>query len=402
MQEGRKVHARRCHLQLLPIQLIQIYDVVEDVAEGHGAQIDGIEVLALLLVQTAIQQDAAQTHYAIERRAQLVADGGDEGGLVTARLFQLLLVTLALGHIPPEPQQTDALATNISQRHLAHLETGLVTIGIDHPLLIGMDAVLHQHLAIGLQYLFGDGTTVDVPGREANQLILTAAGQLLHGVVATGELSLLVAVVDQIRRAVDEGADQGAALLQLGLGLLTARHLGLEIGQNLLTRHLDPPRLLNLLIQLGNVALQLDVHGLIPLPHLLQLAHHLGQALPGILQLIHHGGEEVGGPGRDQQTEEDRADYVDRIDGTTQQQGDPHLNAHRQQYDEKSQQQTEANDAKTGQPVYIILGPGGHRAHRQVPKEKQSHMITGDEGTGASSPPFPWHASLSATTIKNQ
>ena len=59
VQEGGEVHAARCYLQLAPIQFVQIYDVIEDIAQGDGAKIDGIEVLALLLFQPGIQQDAA-------------------------------------------------------------------------------------------------------------------------------------------------------------------------------------------------------------------------------------------------------------------------------------------------------------------------------------------------------
>jgi len=59
VQEGGEVHAARRYLQLAPIQFVQIYDVIEDIAQGDGAKIDGIEVLALLLFQPGIQQDAA-------------------------------------------------------------------------------------------------------------------------------------------------------------------------------------------------------------------------------------------------------------------------------------------------------------------------------------------------------
>ena len=208
-----------------------------------------------------------------------MADGGNKGGLVAARLLQLLLITLALGDIAPEAKQADALATTILQRHLAHLETGLVTIRILHPLLVGVQAVLLQHQAVRLQHLLGDGTGVDIPGCEADKLLLTAPGQLFHGVVTAGKLPLLVTVVNQIRRAIDKGAHQSAALLQLGLGPLPLCHLGLEIGQHLLTRNLDPPGLLDLLIQLGDIALQLLIERQIPLPHLLLLAHQLRQPL---------------------------------------------------------------------------------------------------------------------------
>ncbi len=155
--------------------------------------------------------------------------------------------------------------------------------------------------------------------------------------VTAGVYSLFITVEDQIRRTIDEGEQQDAALFQLLLCLLAAYHFRLEFAHRLLTRRLCLIGLLNLLVQLADIVLQLHVQCLIPLAHLLQFAHHVGQPLPGVLQFIHHSRQEVGGPRRHQQTEEYRTHDIDNIDGAAQQHSNANLDGHSHHYDEERQ-----------------------------------------------------------------
>ena len=122
-------------------------------------------------------------------------------------------MALPLGHIAPKAQHPQPLAARIEEGHLAHLKAGRVAIGIGHPLLIGARSVAGKHLLIGLLDPGGDLRWVDILGTQADQLPLLEPNQGLHRMVAAGEHPLLVAVVDEIGRAVDEGEQQGAALL---------------------------------------------------------------------------------------------------------------------------------------------------------------------------------------------
>lgn len=107
-EKGRQVHPHRGNLQPVPVNLVQVDDVIEDVAQGHGTDVNGIQTLALLGIQPRLLQDTAQADDAVERGPQLVADGRDEGGLLPAGLLQLLLMALLLGHIAPKPSTSTA------------------------------------------------------------------------------------------------------------------------------------------------------------------------------------------------------------------------------------------------------------------------------------------------------
>ena len=80
--EAGEVHRLVVELHLAPLELIHFDNVVEDIAEGDGADVNGLQVFQLLVVQLGIEQDAAQADDAVKRRTQLVADRGDKGGLL--------------------------------------------------------------------------------------------------------------------------------------------------------------------------------------------------------------------------------------------------------------------------------------------------------------------------------
>ena len=255
VEEGGQIQRSRRNLQPTTVELVQIDDVVEDVAERHRAQVDGLELLLLSGIEGRIHQHPAQSDDAIERGAQLVADGGDEGGLVPTRLLQLVLVLLALGDVATKAEQAEPLAEAVEEGHLAQLEVGLAAIRILQPLLIGERLVLGEDLLVGLHHLAGDVVLVDIERGQADEFRFHLAGELLHGAVATGELLVLVAVIDQIGGAVDEGAQEGGTLPQMQLGLLPLEHLVLQILDGLLAQGLGPVGLGDLGIEAADVLL---------------------------------------------------------------------------------------------------------------------------------------------------
>ncbi|MNG94583.1 hypothetical protein D3C79_535950 [compost metagenome] len=292
-----------------------------------------------------------------------MADGGDEGGLVAARLLQLVLVLLALCDVSAKAEQAEPLAEAVEEGHLAQLEVGLAAIGVLQPLLVSEGLVAGEDLLVRLHHLAGDVVLVDIERGQPDELGLHLAGQLLHGAVATGELLVLVAVVDQVRRAVDEGAQQGGTLPQVQLGLLPLEHLVLQILYGLLAQGLGPVGLGYLGIEAADVLLQLAVELEVALAHVLQLAHHAGQPLAGVLQLIHHDGEEIDGPGGHQQAEEHRAHQVNDIHCATQKLGHAHLDRHGQHYDARRQQHAETDQPQLGHQVDVVLRPGFDLLH---------------------------------------
>ncbi len=213
----------------------------------------------LLGIERRIHQHAAQAHDAVERGAQLVADGGDESGLVAARLLQLVLILLALGDVTAKAKQTEPLAEPVEEGHLAQLEVGLAAIGILQPLFVGERLVAGEDQLVGLHHLVGDLLLVDVERGQTDELGLRLAGQLLHGAVAAGELFVFVSVVDQIGGAVDEGAQQGGALPEMKLGFFALEHFVFQILNGLQTQALGPVSLGNLGVEATDVLLQLAV-----------------------------------------------------------------------------------------------------------------------------------------------
>ncbi|MNG94584.1 hypothetical protein D3C79_535960 [compost metagenome] len=69
VEEGGQVDAGGGYLQPAAIEFVEIDDVVEDVAERHRAQVNGLELLVLLGIERRIHQHPAEAHYAVERGA---------------------------------------------------------------------------------------------------------------------------------------------------------------------------------------------------------------------------------------------------------------------------------------------------------------------------------------------
>ncbi len=235
-----------------------------------------------------------------------------------------------------------AFAHPVVKRDLAQLETGLAAVGIHQPLFVGQRDVVAEHLLVGLNDLFGDLLAVDVERRQADQLLLTFAGQQLHRAVAAGELFVFVAVVDQIRRGIEEGTQQRRLLAQLNLRQLALFHLFGQLFHHLQALFFRLDTVGNLLIQLADIVFELLIELQIAVAHLFELVHQPRQPLARLFQLFHHHREKIDRPRGDQQAEEDRTHHVDAFHFAAQQHGHRHLHHHRQHHQRRGQQQREA------------------------------------------------------------
>ena len=186
---------------------------------------DRFQVFFLLAGQLGIQQNAAQPHNAIQRGAQFMADGGDEGGLVTAGALQRILIALTLGDIAAKAHQTMTFPHPVVIRHFADLKAGFAPVRIVQPLLIGQRNVMAEDLFIRLHHfccrLFG----IDILRFQVDQLLFAFPGQQFHGPVTAGELFIFITVEHQIRRRIEERAQERGLLFKLDLRHFTLFHL---------------------------------------------------------------------------------------------------------------------------------------------------------------------------------
>ena len=74
-QETGEVDLLIIQLDFAPLHFIHVDNIVENIPQRNGRDMDGFEVFFLLTGQLGIQQDTAQPDDAVERRTQLVADG---------------------------------------------------------------------------------------------------------------------------------------------------------------------------------------------------------------------------------------------------------------------------------------------------------------------------------------
>ncbi len=137
-----------------------------------------------------------------------------------------------------------------------------------------------EHLFVRFQHLSGRFIIIDIARRQANQLLFAFAGQQLHRAVAAGELFIDVAIEHQVRRGIQEGAQEGGLLFQLNLCLLTTRYLFAQLIHHLFACQLRLFTIADLLIQLRNGLFHLLIEFQIAGTHLFQLIHQPCQSLP--------------------------------------------------------------------------------------------------------------------------
>src|SRR4029078_3209165 len=84
--------------QLARPDLREVEDVVDDRDEAGGRPLDLLAVLALLRGERGLEQEADGTDHAVHRRADLVADRGQEGALGLCRFARRVARP---GELPP-------------------------------------------------------------------------------------------------------------------------------------------------------------------------------------------------------------------------------------------------------------------------------------------------------------
>ena len=153
--EAGEIHRLVIQLNLTPLHLIHINDIVEDIPQRHGGDMDSFQVFFLLRRQVSVQQNAAQTDNSVQRCAQFVADGGNKGSFIAAGALKRILIALALGNISTKTHQTMTFTDAIVIRHFADFKTGFAPIRIIEPLLIGQRHIMAKDFFIGFNDLFG-------------------------------------------------------------------------------------------------------------------------------------------------------------------------------------------------------------------------------------------------------
>ncbi len=83
-QEAGEIKRLIIQLHFTAFDFVHLNDIIKDVAQRDGRDVDGFQVFQLFLIKVGIQQNTAQANNAIKRRTKLVADRRDKGGLLPA------------------------------------------------------------------------------------------------------------------------------------------------------------------------------------------------------------------------------------------------------------------------------------------------------------------------------
>lgn len=86
-KEAGEINRLIIKLDLTPFHLIHVDNIVEDIPERDGRNMDGFEIFFLLGGEFGIQQNAAQADDTIQRCTQFVTDGGNKRRFVAAGAF---------------------------------------------------------------------------------------------------------------------------------------------------------------------------------------------------------------------------------------------------------------------------------------------------------------------------
>ena len=66
-----------------------------------------------------------------------MADGGNEGGLITAGTFKRVLIALTLSNIAPKTHQAMSLTYAVIVRHFTNFKAGFAPVRVVQPLFVG-------------------------------------------------------------------------------------------------------------------------------------------------------------------------------------------------------------------------------------------------------------------------
>ncbi len=169
-----------------------------------------------------------------------------------------------------------AFAHPVVVGNLADLKAGFTPVRVLQPLLVGQGDIVTKHLLVGFINLLRRLRRVNVVWLQVDQLLLAFTGQQLHRPVAARELFIFVAVENQIRRGVEERAQERGLLLQLDLRLLALFHLHFQLLKGGLALSLGDSAIVEHLIERGDIIFKLNVELEIALAHLFELLYQPG------------------------------------------------------------------------------------------------------------------------------
>lgn len=136
-KEAGEINRLIIKLDLTPFHLIHVDNIVEDIPERDGRNMDGFEIFFLLGGEFGIQQNAAQADDTIQRRTQFVTDGGDKRRFVAAGPFKRILIPLTLGNVATKAHQTVTFTHAVVVRHFTDFKAGFAPVRVIQPLFIG-------------------------------------------------------------------------------------------------------------------------------------------------------------------------------------------------------------------------------------------------------------------------
>jgi hypothetical protein len=186
------------HLEAAGLDLGVIEDVVDDGEERFAADVDGLDALALHVVELGVGQDVGHADDAVERRADFMAHGGEKfalGALSGLRFFGQLLL---LGHGRAGLGDVLDLGDEMQGLTLAIAGEGDVEVDPDDAAILVIVALLH---------VVGGGASLDE---------VAHVGEVGLEVLGMGEV--LERALGQFRGGVTDDVAQGAVGLEEGAG----------------------------------------------------------------------------------------------------------------------------------------------------------------------------------------
>ena len=195
-----------------------------------------------------------------------------------------------------------------------------------------------EDFLIRLQHFLRHLFAVNILRLKMNKLLFTFTGQQFHRSVTARKLFIFITIENQVRRGIQEGAQEGGLLFQLNLRLFTLFHLNFQLLKRRFTFRFRLFTFADFLIKLGDVVLKLHIQLEIAFAHLLQFLHQPREALPGLFQLLNHHRQEIDRPRGNQQAKEDGADHINTFHLAVQHHRHGHLHNDRQHHQRKGQQ----------------------------------------------------------------
>ena len=224
LHQGREPERARLEIELAGLDFGKIQDLVDQRQQRIARRLDRLHVGRLLGHQRGIEHQVGHAEDAVERRADLVRDHGEEprfrpvGGLrLVAGFGERALGMGAVGDVAADALNLEALAA--AHRDLAPGDPAQALRGLE-PLVVHAGAV-GQH---GDVALLGNRE----PERGPEQRLAGSAGERAECVIGVGDQAVGTATDDDVALGLDEtlGALLGVPELPIAVGKLF--HVRLE------------------------------------------------------------------------------------------------------------------------------------------------------------------------------